>query len=264
MNLPGFALDAVHGLAAALVLTTAVWAWSVRARDVSLIDRWWGPLFVLLAGFWLLRLEAAHPRGLLITALVAVWGVRLGVHIARRARGHGEDPRYAAMRARAPRSFAWTSLVTVFGLQALLATVVALPLLASLRPEAPSSPVALDALALALWTTGFAFEAVGDAQLAAFKRDPANRGRIMDRGLWAWTRHPNYFGDACLWWGFGVFALSTPAAWWTLIGPLLMTVLLRRVSGVTLLESAMASRPGYADYVARTSAFVPRPPRRRP
>jgi len=239
-----------------------VWAFSLRARDVSLIDRFWGPGFVLLVWVWRELLQADHPRALLVALLVTVWGLRLGWHITRRNRGAGEDARYAAMRARSPATFAWTSLVTVFTLQALLLTLVAAPLHAVMRPEAPSALVPLDALALLLWGTGFAFEAIGDAQLARFKRDPANRGRVMDRGLWAWTRHPNYFGDACLWWGFGVFALSTPGGWITLAGPVLMTVLLRRVSGVTLLESAMAARPGYAEYVARTSAFVPRPPRR--
>ena len=251
------------GLAATLLLTTLLWLGSLRARDVSLVDRVWGPLFVVLAWLWLALMHAVHLRGLLVAVLVSVWGLRLGWHITRRNRGHGEDPRYAAMRARSPATFPWTSLVTVFALQALLATLVALPLHSVMRPEAPRTLVPLDAAAILLWLVGFVFEAVGDAQLAAFKRDPANRGRIMDRGLWAWTRHPNYFGDACLWWGFGLFALSTPGAWWTLIGPLLMTLLLRRVSGVTLLESAMASRPGYAEYVARTSAFVPRPPRSR-
>lgn len=245
----------------ALAMTSLVWLASLRPRDASLIDRFWGPGFVLLAWSWSGLMGAGHPRALLVAALVSVWGLRLGWHITRRNRGHGEDPRYAAMRARAPATFAWTSLVTVFALQALLLTLVAAPLHAVMRPEAPHALVPLDVLALALWALGFAFETVGDAQLARFKRDPANRGRIMDRGLWAWTRHPNYFGDACLWLGFGVFALSTPWGWITLAGPLLMTVLLRRVSGVTLLESAMSTRPGYAEYVARTSAFLPRPPR---
>jgi steroid 5-alpha reductase family enzyme len=249
-------------LVAALALMTLVWLASLRARDVSLVDRWWGPGFAVAAWTWVLTQGAFTPRALAIAALVTIWGARLGWHITRRNRGHGEDPRYAAMRARAPRSFAWTSLVTVFALQAVILWVVALPLWAATRPDAPASPRPLDALALALWLVGLTFEAVGDAQLAAFKRDPANRGRVMDRGLWAWTRHPNYFGDATLWWGLGLFALATPGAWWTLIGPLLMTTLLVRVSGVALLERAMATRPGYAEYVARTSSFLPRPPRR--
>lgn len=250
------------GLGAAAALMTLVWVWSLRARDVSLVDRFWGPGFVLVAWTWLALMGAVGPRAWVLCAMVTIWGLRLGWHIWRRNAGHGEDARYAAMRANSPRTFAWTSLVTVFWLQAAILAFVALPLHAALRPGAPASLQPLDFAGIALWLAGLVFEAVGDAQLAAFKRDPANRGRVMDRGLWAWTRHPNYFGDATLWWGFGLFALATPGAWWTLAGPLLMTVLLVRVSGVSLLERHMAARPGYAEYVRRTSAFFPLPPRR--
>lgn len=249
------------GLGAAAALMTLVWAWSLRARDVSLVDRFWGPGFAVVVWTWLALMEPPGPRAWVLCAMVTLWGLRLGWHIWRRNAGHGEDARYAAMRANSPRTFAWTSLVTVFWLQAAILAFVALPLHAALRPGAPASLQPLDFAGIALWLAGLVFEAVGDAQLAAFKRDPANRGRVMDRGLWAWTRHPNYFGDATLWWGFGLFALATPGAWWTLAGPLLMTVLLLRVSGVSLLEKHMAARPGYAEYVRRTSAFFPRPPR---
>lgn len=246
---------------AVLVLLALVWAASVRARDVSLVDRFWGPGFAVAAWTWLVSYGALTPRAFLLAALVTVWGARLGWHIGRRNAGHGEDARYAAMRAKSPASFWWTSLFTVFALQALLLTLVALPLWAALRPDAPRTLQPLDWAGVALWAAGFAFESIGDAQLAAFKRDGANRGKVMDRGLWAWTRHPNYFGDALLWWGLGLFALSTSGAWWTLAGPLLMTFLLVRVSGVALLERAMSTRPGYAEYAARTSAFFPLPPR---
>lgn len=250
------------GLGAAAALMTLVWAWSVRTRDASLVDRFWGPGFALVAWTWLALMGEGGPRAWVLCAMVTLWGLRLGWHITRRNSGHGEDPRYAAMRAGSPRTFPWTSLATVFWLQAVILAFVALPLHAALSPGAPAALQPLDFAGIALWLAGLAFEAVGDAQLAAFKRDPANRGRVMDRGLWAWTRHPNYFGDATLWWGFGLFALATPGAWWTLAGPLLMTVLLVRVSGVSLLEKQMAARPGYAEYVRRTSAFFPLPPRR--
>ncbi|MEY4374260.1 MAG: hypothetical protein RL760_426 [Candidatus Eisenbacteria bacterium] len=243
-----------------VALFVAVWVASVRARDASLVDRFWGPAFALSAWSQLLLAPAADVRAWLVALLTTVWGVRLGLHIHRRNRGHGEDPRYAAMRARAPRTFPATSLVTVFLLQAALVMVIGLPLWAVARSNAPLGP--LDALALLVWTTGFLFEVVGDAQLAAFKRDPANRGRIMDRGLWAWTRHPNYFGDACVWWGVALFAVAARAPWWTLLGPALMTFLLTRVSGVAMLEAGMRGRPGWDEYAARTSAFLPRPPRR--
>ena len=251
------------GLGAALVLVTLVWLVSLRTRDASLIDRWWGPGFALLAWGYLLAMRPSGPRGPLLALLVSIWGLRLGWHVARRNRGHGEDPRYAAMRATSPRTFPWTSLVTVFWLQAALMWIVALPLYAALRPDSPGRLGALDLAGVGLWLAGFAFEAIGDAQLAAFRRDPANRGQVMDRGLWAWTRHPNYFGDATLWWGFGLFALSTHGASWTLVGPCVMSVLLVRVSGAALLERHMSARPGYAEYVRRTSAFFPWPPRGR-
>lgn len=242
-----------------VALFVAVWWASVRARDASLVDRFWGPAFALSAWCQLALAHPAGPRAWLVAALTTVWGVRLGLHIHRRNRGHGEDPRYAAMRARSPRTFPWTSLVTVFLLQAVLVIVIGLPLAHLATSTTRLGPV--DALALIVWLTGFLFEVVGDAQLSAFKRDPANRGRIMDRGLWAWTRHPNYFGDACVWWGVGVFAIAAHAPWWTLLGPGLMTFLLTRVSGVTMLEAGMRGRPGWDAYAARTSAFLPRPPR---
>ncbi len=249
-------------LGAALALMSLVWVVSVRSRDVSLVDRWWGPGFALAAWVWVLTLQAVQPRALLLATLVTIWGVRLGWHIHRRNRGHGEDVRYTAMRNDSPQTFWWTSLITVFWLQGVLLWIVALPLFAAMRPEAPRGIQLLDWLGVVVWLVGFGFEAIGDAQLAAFKRDPANRGKVMDRGLWRYTRHPNYFGDATLWWGLGLFALSTPGAWWTLLGPALMSTLLLRVSGVSLLEKSMSQRPGYTEYVARTSAFFPLPPKR--
>ena len=251
------------GLALPAALFSLVWLVSLRARDVSLVDRFWGPGFALLAWAWPLAMGTNTPRATLVAMLVAIWGGRLGWHLHRRNHGHPEDARYAAMRARSPRTFAWTSLVTVFLLQAVLQWIVAWPLWAVARPE-PAPLGALDAVAALVWLTGFVFETVGDAQLARWKRDPANRGRIMDQGLWAWTRHPNYFGDACVWVGLGLFAQAAHAPWWVWLGPALMTLLLARVSGVGLLEAGMRTRPGWAEYAARTSAFLPWPPRRAP
>lgn len=244
----------------AVVVFTATWAVSLRARDASLADRVWGPAFALLALLQVVLTPGAGVRAWVVAALVTLWGGRLGWHITRRNRGHGEDPRYAAMRARSPRTFPATSLVTVFLLQAMLAWVVALPLWAV--AHGGRAVGGLDLAAALVWLTGFVFETVGDAQLAAFRRDPANRGRILDRGLWAWTRHPNYFGDACVWWGFGLAGLAAGGPPWTLAGPALMTVLLAFVSGVPMLEAAMRGRPGWAEYARRTSPFLPLPPRR--
>jgi steroid 5-alpha reductase family enzyme len=249
--------------AAGVVLAWAVGLWlaSLRLRDVSIVDPFWGPGFAAVA--WVaLAVAGPSPRGLLLAALTSAWALRLGWHLWRRRRGHGEDRRYAAMRAAAGPGFRTTSLVTVFLLQAALLWLVSLPLQAgaALSREAPLGP--LDGLGLALFLGGFAFEAVADAQLTRFLAEPGSRGRVMDRGLWALTRHPNYFGDFLLWWGLGAIGLASGASW-SLAGPVLMAVLLMRVSGVTLLERTIADRrPGYAKYAARTSAFFPRPPRR--
>jgi len=247
--------------AAAAGLMLLLWVASLRLRDASIVDPFWGPGFAAVA--WTsVAVAGPSPRGILLALLASAWGLRLGVHLAWRNRGHGEDRRYAAMRAAHGRRFWWVSLFTVFLLQAALLWTVSLPLQigAALGQERPLGVLEVTGGILAL--AGLAFEAVGDAQLARFLADPASRGRVMDRGLWAWTRHPNYFGDALTWWGLGLVALGS-GAWWALLGPVLMTVLLRRVSGVTLLEATIGERrPGYAAYAARTSAFVPWPPRR--
>ena len=248
---------------AALALTvSSLWLLSLRRRDASIIDAWWGPAFLLAGASAALASGApSGGRRLLALALVATWGGRLALHLLRRNAGRGEDPRYAAMRRAHGQRFWWISLLTVFLLQAALAWVVSLPVQAA--AALPPTPLgALDAAGALLWLAGFLFEAVGDAQLARFLREPSSRGRALDTGLWRYTRHPNYFGDACAWWGLGLLGLAAGAPW-TLVGPLVMTVLLRRVSGVTLLERDMAARrPAYRDYAARTSAFLPWFPRR--
>ncbi len=192
--------------------------------------------------------------------LVAVWGLRLALYLARRNFGHEEDRRYQKIRQRNEPGFTWKSLYLVFGLQAVLAWVISLPLLGAIAGDA--SPLGwLDYAGAALWLVGLYFEAVGDWQLTRFKADPANAGQVMDQGLWGLTRHPNYFGDFCVWWGFGLIALAA-GAWWALLGPVLMSVLLLRVSGVTLLERDIGKRrPGYAEYIRRTNAFFPGPRR---
>jgi steroid 5-alpha reductase family enzyme len=199
-----------------------------------------------------------------VPTLVSVWGIRLAGYIAWRSRGKEEDYRYAAMREARGPSFVWRSLFTVFWLQAVLLWVVAMPLLQVQRVLEPHSLGALDLLGLLLFAVGLFFESVGDYQMARFKSEPANRGRVMDRGLWRYTRHPNYFGDAMVWWGVGCMALATPGSSWALVGTAVMTWLLMRVSGVTLLEKDIANRrPAYRDYVMDTNAFFPGPPRKK-
>jgi steroid 5-alpha reductase family enzyme len=252
------------GLAAAAALMSVVWVASVVRRDASLVDRVWGLAFVVLAWtYWAVGAAPGTRPGLAL-ALVTVWGLRLTAFITWRNWGHGEDPRYAAMRAQRPGTFAGRSLVTVFLLQAVLAWLISAPLLAAVAVAGGPLGV-LDAVAVGLWVVGFVFEAGGDWQLSRFRADPANRGRVMDRGLWRWTRHPNYFGDTVVWWSFLALGLAV-GAWWSVAGTLLMTFLIVRVSGVALTDRRMARssspREGYEEYVRRTNAFFPGPRRR--
>jgi steroid 5-alpha reductase family enzyme len=235
----------------------ALWMLSLALEDSSIVDIFWGPGFVLVA--WVVALqEGWSERGALATGLVTVWGLRLAVHLAVRNIGKGEDPRYQAMRRARGPAWWWKSLFIVFAFQGVLIWVVSLPLQQAIVRGGALGIV--DALAIAVFVAGLYFETVGDWQLVRFKAQPANRGRVMDQGLWRYTRHPNYFGDFLVWWGLYGLALAA-GAWWTVVGPLVMSFLLLRVSGVTLLEQGMRSRPGYEDYVRRTSAFFPRPPR---
>ena len=241
----------------------ALWLLSLALRDASIVDIFWGFGFVVIgvASFFLTEDGSSARRGL-IAVLVSVWGLRLAGYLLWRNAGHGEDPRYQAMRRHWGARFPWISLVTVFALQGVLMWIVSLPV--QLTMAAPGGALGpLDGLGVALFAVGLCFEAVGDWQLARFKADPANAGHVMDRGLWAWTRHPNYFGDAVVWWGLFAVAAAVPWGWLAAVGPALMTFFLVKVSGAALLERGLArSKPDYADYVARTSGFVPRPPRR--
>ncbi|MEY3464905.1 MAG: DUF1295 domain-containing protein [Steroidobacteraceae bacterium] len=249
-------LSALVWLAVVAVLG---WLVSVLRRNVDLVDSLWSLMFLLaLVCYWRLAPQQTE-RGLLLIALVGVWALRLSVYLTARNWGHDEDRRYRAIRARNDPGFTFKSLYLVFGFQAVLAWLISVPLLGATLGDAPLGP--LDYLGVSLWVVGFVFEAGGDWQLARFKRDPANAGKVMDRGFWRYTRHPNYFGDFAIWWGFYAIALSA-GAWWSIPGPLLMSVLLLRVSGVRLLERDIGERrPAYADYVRRTNAFFPGPPK---
>jgi len=242
-----------------LAIAAALWLVSVRLRDASIVDPWWSILFLAVTANTA-RLTGLGPRKGVLVALVAVWAIRLWAHLLRRSRGKPEDPRYAAFRRRfGPERYWWISLFQVFLLQGALALLVSAPLqVAAAAP--PSWPLAwTDAAGALLFATGFAFEAIADAQLQRFRDDPGSRGQVMDRGLWSRSRHPNYFGEAVLWWGFGCFALQTPLGWLSLAGPALMTFLLLRVSGVTMLDAHLrTTKPGYAAYCERTPAFFPR------
>ena len=247
-----------------LALVTVLWAVSVAVRDTSIVDVFWGSGFVVIAWVGFAFADGSHARRLLLATLVTIWGLRLTLHLARRNLGSGEDRRYTEMRRRHGDRWPLRSLFVVFWLQGALMWVVSLPVQVGMTDPTPAGLGPLDWLGVALWAIGLTFEAVGDAQLARFKADPANRGRVMDSGLWRYTRHPNYFGDFCVWWGIWLVALSTGSAWWTVVGPAVMSTLLIRVSGAAPLERSLSRRrEGYAAYVERTSGFFPLPPRRR-
>jgi len=246
-------------------MMVGVWAVSVILRDASIVDVFWGLGFALI-GCVCLALARGHlPRRIMVAILVSLWGCRLSAYIFWRNRGKGEDYRYRAMRKRFGKHFPIVSLITVFALQGLLMWIVSFPVQAAASSKNPHRITVLDITGSLVWIIGFLFESVGDYQLAQFKSDPSNSGRVMDRGLWKYTRHPNYFGDALLWWGFFLIAISNPDSWWTIVGPLIMTVLLMKVSGVALLEKSLTkTKPEYRDYVSRTNAFFPWFAKRRP
>jgi steroid 5-alpha reductase family enzyme len=249
---------ALVGIIAAM---TALWLLSLVLRDASIVDSAWGPGFALVAIFAAAAGDGDATRRILVAALAAVWGLRLGGYIFLRNRGHGEDLRYQAMRRNAGPRFWWFSLIQVFLLQGILMWLISMPLVWAATSDA-SGTRWTDVVGVAMWSVGFIFESVGDWQLARFKADPANRGKVMDSGLWRYTRHPNYFGDALVWWGLFLLAAGAGMGWFTVASPIIMTVLLVRVSGVALLErSQVRTKPGYREYIARTSAFVPWFPR---
>jgi len=244
-----------------VVVMTSVWILSTVIRDASIVDIVWGLGFVLVAWAVRLRVDGLDARQNLLVLMTTVWGLRLSVYLAWRNHGKGEDFRYVAMRRHWGPRFPIISLFTVYGLQGLLMFVVSLGVQLGQVPDTPAVGW-LAGLGVVVWAVGLFFEVVGDAQLARFKADETNKGKVMDRGLWRYTRHPNYFGDACVWWGIALVAAETTLGLWGLLGAVVMTVLLRRVSGVVLLEKSLGKRkPGYAEYVARTSAFLPRPPK---
>jgi steroid 5-alpha reductase family enzyme len=247
-----------------VMLTT--WVVSLFLRNASIVDPIWSLGFVVVGwvSFLSMRNNVDGVRTGVLLALVTIWGLRLSLHLLIRNSGHGEDFRYKAMRKKHGQKFWLVSLGTVFGVQGVLMWIVSLPLQFGIGTSTSTAwgmfPLVLGVM---VWALGFGFESIGDAQLKAFKADPASAGQVMDRGLWRYTRHPNYFGDACVWWGLFLVSFGAGGlAWLGVIGPITMTTLLRRVSGVTLLEKSLVKRrPGYEDYVRRTSPFVPRRPR---
>ncbi len=245
----------------AVLLYMTGWFIAARVRDRNdIADVAWGLGFILAALVSLAAAGEYSPRALLVTGLVAVWGLRLAAHIHFRNRGKGEDPRYRKWREEWGSAFVLRSFLQVFMLQGVLLLLVAAPVTyVNAAPYAPFT--VLDALGALVWLVGFLFEAIGDLQLSRFLRDPANRGKLMTFGLWRYTRHPNYFGEVTLWWGIWLFAAAVPGGWMTVAGPLAITFLILKVSGIPMLEQRYEGRADFQEYKRRTSAFFPLPPR---
>jgi steroid 5-alpha reductase family enzyme len=242
-----------------IVLAMAAWAVATARRNAGLVDVFWPLFFLLGAGVYAIVSPAHGVRAWAVLAVVAAWALRLSGYLALRNWNAPEDYRYRAIRERNEPGFAWKSVYLVFGLQALLAWLVSAPLAVAIESSEPIA--ASDYAGVALATFGVAFESIADAQLARFKAQAANAQRVMAHGLWRYTRHPNYFGEFCVWWGLYLVALGA-GGWWTVLSPLLMTALLLKVSGVALLEKDIGERrPAYRDYAARTNAFFPGPTR---
>ncbi len=248
------------------VMILTLWAISVRIRDVSFIDAFWPFGMVVLAAATFVQSEGSPDRKLLLTGLTAVWGLRLSAHLYFRWRRDGEDPRYKKIMGYTMEkrgwSFAKTSLIQVFGMQAVLLFIVCLPAVLGQIPGVPYDVGLLGWIGAAVALTGIAFETIGDAQLSRHRADPTMKGKVLDTGLWRYTRHPNYFGDACTWWGLWLIAAETRMGLFAIAGPILITWLLTKLSGVPMLEKSLKkTRPGYEEYVRKTSGFVPWPPK---
>ncbi|MDX1707847.1 MAG: DUF1295 domain-containing protein, partial [Desulfobacterales bacterium] len=214
--------------------------------------------FVLIAWITFGLTEGFTGRKILIGVLTTVWGVRLSAHLAWRNWGKGEDPRYGGWRRASGERFWIISLFKVFLLQALFLWIIALAIQYGQIAAQPAQFTGLDYAGFSLWLIGFGFESVSDWQLARFKADAANKGKVLNRGLWAYSRHPNYFGECLIWWGIFFITLSTPNSAWTIISPLVITAVLLKMTGIPLMEKTIVdTRPGYRDYIRRTPAFIP-------
>ena len=252
------AIWAIGGVVVWIYVTLA-WLLSVYLKNASIVDIFWGLGFVVLVWTYYLLAEGFTGRKLLILALVTIWGLRLTFYVLIRNWGKDEDYRYQQFREEyGPDRYWWFSYIQVFLLQGGIMWFISATLLAAQHFDTPDALIATDVLAVSVWTIGFFFEAVGDAHLWTFKRNPHNKGKVLDSGLWSYTRHPNYFGDATQWWAYYLIAASTGWGLLTVLGPLFMNFLLLRVSGVAMLERNMKqTKPQYADYIARVNAFVP-------
>jgi steroid 5-alpha reductase family enzyme len=249
----------LQALLAMLALGFVTWLLCVLKRDVSIVDSIWSLMFLAAAIVYILHNNTIGFRETLIFTLVMIWALRLALYLTWRNWGQLEDSRYQKIREKYSPHFALKSLLIIFVFQATLAWLVSLPLLVTLASTQPL--LLLDGFAIFLWLVGMGFETIADLQLYRFKSNADNKGKVLDTGLWRYSRHPNYFGEFCIWWGFYLFAVSS-GGWWTILSPFMMSFLLLRFSGVALLEKDIHERrPAYRDYIARTNAFIPGKPR---
>ncbi len=247
------------GLIPLLFIAFGTWLVSLWKRDVSIVDSVWSIFFLAAAATFAIALPETGPRTTMLLTLLAFWAIRLCAHVTWRNWGHAEDSRYQTIRRNNEPNFAWKSLYLIFFLQAVLAWIISAPLLPALASPAPLQWS--DYLGITLMLFGLGFESLADWQLAEFKANPENKGKVMGYGLWRCTRHPNYFGEFCVWWGFFLLAIAS-GAWTVIISPLVISFLLLKVSGVPMLEKDIVQRrPSYRDYAARTNAFFPGPPK---
>jgi steroid 5-alpha reductase family enzyme len=244
----------------AVIMAFMIFLWIVSAiiRNVSIVDIFWGLGFVITCGFYFIQTEGNETRKIILMLLVAIWGLRLSLYLAWRNIGKGEDFRYREFRRNyGEKRYWWISFFQTFLLQGVLMWLISAPLLGAQYYGKDSPLGILDFAGAAIWIIGFAFEAGGDIQLALFKADPANKGKVLNKGFWHYTRHPNYFGDSAVWWGYGLICLGA-GSWLPVIGSILMTALIIKVSGVALLEKTLKEqKPQYREYIEKTSSFLP-------
>jgi steroid 5-alpha reductase family enzyme len=248
-----------------MILMTILWVISTIIKNVSIVDLFWGFGFVLTAGFYFNKTDGFELRKIIIMILVALWGIRLSAYLTWRNLGKGEDFRYKQFRKDyGEKRYWWISFFQTFLLQGILMWLISVPLLGAQFYGQTNPLNVFDFAAIAFWIIGFSFEAGGDYQLALFKADPLNKGKVMDKGFWRYTRHPNYFGDSSVWWGYGLFCLAS-GSYLPLLGSILMTALIIKISGVALLEKNLtAQKPQYKEYIEKTNAFIPWFPKKPP
>ena len=241
-----------------LILVTLLWIWSVFIKNVSIVDIFWGLGFVVVNTFYVFMSGELNARKIVILTLVCIWGFRLAIYLAIRNIGKGEDFRYQEFRQNyGPKRYWWFSYFQTFLLQGILIMIISLPLLGINYNNSNGNLQILDYLGISIWIIGFTFETVGDFQLSNFKRDPKNKGKILHTGLWKYTRHPNYFGDSAVWWAYGIFSIAA-GSYWQAIGAVIMTLLILKISGVSLLEKTLKeTKPLYKEYIQKTSSFFP-------